>query len=565
MLANARISTKILSIIGVLAVVSAGITATSVTSMQALSLATDEIDLTATEIRLGAYLNRLTVELNRDEYRLAADPGAFAEAAATIAKDRQLILDTLAAAGKTADPNQARLLAGVDAAMQVYKTELDGTLRIAERIHGQVSVSEAQREILKSVDGSRDKAKRLQEAATAYVDYTERKGTTISTEASALADSRTTLLIVVASVGILLGLVLGWLISTYGIVRPIQAIVSCLRDLADGNLNATIFGVGRKDEVGEIAETADVFKRNLVRTREMEQEAKENEARAAAEKRRAMLDLAGRFENRIGGIVNAVGSASTELQATASQLAAAVEEVSAQCTAVAAASEEASSNVQTVASASEEMSASIQELSERVSRAAGRSKAAAQGAEQAQRQLDTLSSAIDQVDQIVAAINAVASQTNLLALNATIEAARAGEAGKGFAVVASEVKNLANQTHSMTDQIGSQISAVKEASARTVQAMRAIISQVEDIDHSTSEMAASVEQQSAATSEISRNAQQAAMGTAEVARNVCGIQQAESETSSATSSVKTAADSLAEQSATLKREVDTFLAEVRAA
>ncbi|MFX5085457.1 methyl-accepting chemotaxis protein, partial [Acinetobacter baumannii] len=77
---------------------------------------------------------------------------------------------------------------------------------------------------------------------------------------------------------------------------------------------------------------------------------------------------------------------------------------------------------------------------------------------------DALSTAIEQVDQVVASINAVASQTNLLALNATIEAARAGEAGKGFAVVASEVKNLASQTHAMTEQIGQQISTVKAAS-----------------------------------------------------------------------------------------------------
>ncbi|MCW2245844.1 methyl-accepting chemotaxis protein [Azospirillum fermentarium] len=211
------------------------------------------------------------------------------------------------------------------------------------------------------------------------------------------------------------------------------------------------------------------------------------------------------------------------------------------------------------------MSAAINELSQRVSRSAQRSKAAAEGAETAQRQLDVLAGAIEQVDQIVAAINAVASQTNLLALNATIEAARAGEAGKGFAVVASEVKNLANQTHAMTDQIGSQMAAVKDASSRTVTAMHAILAQVADIDRSATEMAASVEQQSAATAEISRNAQQAATGTAEVSRNVVGIQQAETDTGHASVNVKTAADALAEQADTMKTAVAAFLADIRAA
>ncbi|WP_448207709.1 methyl-accepting chemotaxis protein [Azospirillum sp. sgz302134] len=356
-----------------------------------------------------------------------------------------------------------------------------------------------------------------------------------------------------------------WLLMLFSVSKPVQRMTDAMTRLAEGDATVTVPALDHKDEIGAMAQAVQIFKQNLIRTREMEREAKAADERARAEKRQTMLDLANRFESRVGGIVNSVGSAATELQATATQLSAAVEEVSAQCVAVAAASEQASANVQTVAAASEEMSSSIHGLSERVSMAASRSKAAAGGAVQAQKELDALSAAIEQVDQIVASINAVASQTNLLALNATIEAARAGEAGKGFAVVASEVKNLANQTHTMTDQIGSNLAAVKSASSRTVEAMRTIIGQVADIDHSTSEMASSVEQQSVATGEISRNAQQAATGTSEVSHNVVGIQQAESETSNATNNVKFASDELARQSASLKAEVDAFLAEIRAA
>ena len=361
-----------------------------------------------------------------------------------------------------------------------------------------------------------------------------------------------------------LALLLGWGVG-HSVSAPLTRVHDVMVRLGENDLSADVPERSRRDEIGDMARTLEHFKANLVRNRQMELESKEAGNRADAEKRKSMFDMAQRFEVRVGSIVNAVGSAATELQATASQLAAAVEEVGAQCAAVATASEEASANVQTVASASEEMSTSIRELSTRVTRAAERSKAAADGAGQAQKQLDALSSAIEQVDQIVAAINAVASQTNLLALNATIEAARAGEAGKGFAVVASEVKNLANQTHAMTEQIGNQIGAVKSASGRTVEAMRTIIGQVGEIDQSTSEMATSVEQQGAATGEISRNAQQAAVGTTEVSRNVNGIQQAESETSAATHNVKRAADNLAGQASMLKQEVDGFLAEIRAA
>ncbi|MBY6260491.1 methyl-accepting chemotaxis protein [Azospirillum sp. 412522] len=355
------------------------------------------------------------------------------------------------------------------------------------------------------------------------------------------------------------------LLVVFGIRRPITALNAVMARLATGDTTTVVAGIDRGDEVGEMARTVEVFKDSMIRTRQLEQEAKDAEAEAAAEKRRATLALARSFEERVGSIVDAVGSSATELQATSSQLAAAVEEVGAQCTAVAAASEQASANVQTVAAASEELSASIGELSDRVGRAADRSRLAAEGAGEAQRQLDLLSASIEQVDQIVASINAVASQTNLLALNATIEAARAGEAGKGFAVVASEVKNLANQTHAMTEQITSQIGAVKAASGRTVGAMRSIIGQVEEISNSTADMAQSVNQQSGATDEISRNAQQAAVGTTEVSRNVLGIQQAEGETGAATNNVKHASDDLARQAALLKQAMDGFLSELRAA
>ncbi|TWA66009.1 methyl-accepting chemotaxis protein [Azospirillum brasilense] len=565
LLGNLRISTKILSIILLLGAICAGITAASISGLDALNRATDQIKVSGEEMKLGARLNRLVVELVRDEYRLAANPNDLEQVVPSIAKTRETMAAHLARITESGDPEQKRLLGEFSSLLSsYYSQELQDTLTVARRVgaNGNVNV---QREILASVEKSAAAAQKLQEMTVAYTAYTDQEASLLSQDSTQLAERLSFQLIAAASVGILAGLLLGWLMSQFGIVRPVNAIVACLRGLADGKLDTEVYGTDRKDEVGAIAATADVFKRNLLHSRAMEREAKEAEARSQAEKRAAMLALAGRFESQVGVIVNDVGGAATELQATAAQLASAVEEVGAQCNAVAGASEEASANVQTVASASEEMSASIHELAERVSRSAAQSKAAAEGANQAQAQLDALAAAIEQVDQIVASINAVASQTNLLALNATIEAARAGEAGKGFAVVASEVKNLANQTHAMTEQIGNQIAAVKSASGRTVEAMRAIITQVEDIDRSTAEMAASVEQQSAATGEISRNAQQAAGGTAEVSSNVAGIQQAEAETSAATHSVKTAADQLAERASSLKHQVDQFLAEVRAA
>lgn len=86
----------------------------------------------------------------------------------------------------------------------------------------------------------------------------------------------------------------------------------------------------------------------------------------------------------------------------------------------------------------------------------------ARAVEDAAAKVDTLQGAASQISDMVGEIDAIAKQTNLLALNATIEAARAGDAGKGFAVVASEVKNLANQTSRVTDEITSRIDNLRK-------------------------------------------------------------------------------------------------------
>lgn len=562
---NLRISTKMFLVIGLLGAICVAVAGASVTTLRTLSAATEEVGLAGQEMRLSGRLNRLAVSLNRAEYRVAAEPAAVGEVAGQVADYKRDIAAALAEAKQSADGEQTRLLDVVERALAVYVGGVERTLELARSVASDAAVSEQQRAVLDAVQQSRQQVDAFYRAVVAYADLTESKSDAVAAQAAALAETRTTALIVGAAVGVLLGLLAGWMTSQYGVVRPIRAVVACLRGLADGKLETRVFGVGRRDEVGEIADAANVFKENLIRTQELERQSKEAEARAQAERRRATLELADRFEASVGAVATQVGGAASQLQASAGQLAAAVDQVASRSGAAAAASEQANANVQTVAAASEEMAAAIAELSRRVVSAADRSQGAAAGAEAARRELDDLAEAIEQVDQVVASINSVASQTNLLALNATIEAARAGDAGKGFAVVAQEVKNLANQTHSMTEQISSQIDSVKSASMRTVEAMRGIIAQVSEIDRATADMAASVEQQTAATGEISRNAQHAATGVQEVADSVGVIRQAGDETGAASGEVKLAADQLVGQAATLRREVEAFLSEVRAA
>jgi len=176
-----------------------------------------------------------------------------------------------------------------------------------------------------------------------------------------------------------------------------------------------------------------------------------------------------------------------------------------------------------------------------------------------------LTEAAEKIGDVVKIISDIAGQTNLLALNATIEAARAGDAGKGFAVVASEVKALANQTAKATEQIGVQIKAIQEASRISAYSIQGIAATIGRVSETSTTIAAAVEQQGAATREIARSVDQAAQATQEVTSSIRGVSEAASETGTAATQVLTAASELSGNGESLKRQLDEFLSEVRAA
>jgi methyl-accepting chemotaxis protein len=387
----------------------------------------------------------------------------------------------------------------------------------------------------------------------------------IEHETTSLIASTEGFIMLLAIGSLTLGIVLAWLIG-HAISKPVVGLCAGMRELAEGNFQVVLPGLGRGDEVGDMAQAVETFKVKAEQKARDEAEARIKQDQVAAQQRKAdMIKLADEFEDAVGEIIETVSSASTELEASASTLTATAVRSQELTTAVAAASEEASTNVQSVASATEELTSSVNEISRQVQESARMAGEAVDQARKTNDRVSELSKAASRIGDVVELINTIAGQTNLLALNATIEAARAGEAGRGFAVVASEVKALAEQTAKATGEIGQQIAGIQAATQESVGAIKEISGTIEKLSEISSTIAAAVEEQGAATQEISRNVQQAAQGTQEVSSNITDVQRGASETGSASSQVLSAAQSLSGDSNRLKLEVGKFLNSVRAA
>lgn len=353
-------------------------------------------------------------------------------------------------------------------------------------------------------------------------------------------------------------------LAVRGLAYRLSASISCMNRLAEGANDLVIDGLDRRDEFGSMARALATFKDAAVERASL--------AAQASEGQRARMARAERIEQMIAEFEQVSGATIETMSQTAVMMAEAADAMSrnAQTTAkqtglVAAATHQASESVRSLSSVSEQLAASIAEIGHQAEQSSSLASRASQRAEATDETVENLNQAGIAIVEVVNLIRSIAAQTNLLALNATIEAARAGEAGKGFAVVASEVKGLAGQTTRATEVIAQHVDSIQRASAKSIEAVRDITTLISDIHQVASSIAVAVTEQSQATAGIAENVQQVAQGTEHAAQSLSVVHEATQETDMSANQVKEASEALREHSERMRRNVDGFLANVRAA
>jgi methyl-accepting chemotaxis protein len=559
-----KITTKIGLIVAMLAMVMVGVVGFAIHKMRGMDDAnTDMVTRIDKYTTLAARAGRNAEAYMTAVFQLAAETSEAGNIKylALAAEDRKRYEAVMAEASKNM-PNKASLFQPVLAAFTKAFAACGPGIEFASK-------TATADENLKAAQRLKAECVPPMEVAlhdqTKLVDVLLADAAKASDEMTVQADSAMNTLMVTAGLGLLAALVAALWIGIKGLSRPIGDLKTVMEAFARNDLKADVPGKERRDEIGEMARTVEVFKTNGLEVERMKAEQLATEKRGAEQRKADMTKLANDFESAVGEIIETVSSASTQLEASARTLTSTAERSQQLTTMVASASEEASTNVQSVASATEQMASSVNEISRQVQASAGIASEAVAQASKTNDRVGELAKAAARIGDVVELINTIAGQTNLLALNATIEAARAGEAGRGFAVVASEVKALAEQTARATGEISQQISGIQAATKESVGAIKEIGDTIGRMSEIASTIAAAVEEQGAATQEISRNVQQAAQGTQQVSSNITDVQRGATETGSASSQVLSAAQSLSRDSNRLKVEVGRFLNTVRAA
>ena len=292
-----------------------------------------------------------------------------------------------------------------------------------------------------------------------------------------------TVTIVSLTVGII-ALILLALLMNFLVVRPLKKTVAEIDriaryDLTEGDMANVRSMTARKDEIGSISRNIVLMfdnLRSIVRQIEQSSTTVSDNAAALADQTRQLKRSSDEISTTMNDLSNAAMSQAGDTTTSANEVAV----LDGLIVRNIGDTENLRSNADEMDQVKNNGLAAIKDLIEKTAR----SRESIAVVREAMQQNNEQAQKIEATSQ---KINDIADQTNLLSLNAAIEAARAGDAGRGFAVVAEEIRGLAEETNSLTNEIGSIIQGLLEKTADATQNMESMEKIFEEQERSVGE------------------------------------------------------------------------------